>query len=60
MKIEDLELIKQQAEALNIVLAGIINYDVNRFSVTIGSHVYTDLHKALSALTTVYLKTSKE
>lgn len=56
MNIQELELIKQQAEALSVTLTNITNYDVNRFSITIASHVYTDLHKALSALTTVYLK----
>lgn len=55
MNIQELETIKQQAEALSITIS-ISNYDVNRYSVTIGTHVYTDLHKALSALTTVFLK----
>jgi len=55
MDIQNLELIKQQAEALDVPII-IVNYDVNRYSITIGAHSYTDLHKALSALTTVFLK----
>jgi len=54
----ELETVKNQAEALEIDIV-VTHYDHNRFSVGIGSHVYTDLHRALSALTTIFLKRSK-
>lgn len=54
----EVELVQQQAEALGIRVT-VTHYGVNRFSVGIGSYVYSDLHKALSALTTVYLKGKK-
>jgi len=54
----ELETIKVQAEALEIDIV-VTHYDVNRFSVTICSHVYTDLHRALSALSTIFLKRNK-
>jgi len=58
MKLKEVETIKNQSEALKIDIV-VTHYDYNRFSVTIGKHVYTDLHRALSALSTVFLKRSK-
>ena len=58
MKIEELEIIKTQAEALNVEIS-IINYDVNRFSVQVGKHSYSILQSALSAVTTIYLRKNK-
>ena len=58
MKLKELETIKNQSTALDVEIT-IVNYDVNRYSVTVGGHVYTDMHRALSALTTVFLKNNK-
>ena len=58
MNIKKLETIKIQANAFNIDIV-VINYDVNRYSVTIGKHLYTDFNRALSAITTQYLKSKR-
>lgn len=49
------ELAQQQAEAVNLEIT-VTHVGIERFSVTVGKYVYTDLHKALSAITTVFLK----
>lgn len=49
------ELVQQQAEAVNLEIT-VTHVGIERFSVTVGKYVYTDLHKALSAITTVFLK----
>lgn len=54
----EVELVQQQAETLGVKVV-VTHYGINRFSATIGSYVYSDMHKALSALTTVYLKGKK-
>jgi len=58
MMMKKLEIVKQQALALDIKIT-VINYDVNRYSVTIGTHLFTKFESALSALTTQYLKNNK-
>jgi hypothetical protein len=58
MKLKEVETIKNQSEALGVSIT-VVPYDVQRYSITIGKHVYTNFNKALSALTTVYLKGKK-
>ena len=55
MKLKQLEVIKLQATAMNVAIT-IVNYDVNRYSVSIGKHVYTSFNNTLSAITTQFLK----
>ena len=50
-----LETLKTQAEALSVTIT-INHYDVNRYSVTVGNHVYTNFNQALAAITTKWLK----
>ena len=54
----EVELVQTQAQAMDISVS-INHYDVNRYSVTIGAYVYSDCHKAVSALTTLWLKQHK-
>jgi len=54
----EIELVTQQADSLDVEVT-ITHYDVNRFSITISNRIYTDLHKALSAITTKFLKNKK-
>ena len=59
MKIDEVEIIKTQATMLDVEI-GIMNYDVNRFAVAISGHSYTNLHGALTALTTAYLRADRK
>ena len=54
----EVELVQTQAQAMDVRVV-VQHYDVNRYSITIGSYVYTDCHKAISALTTLWLKQNK-
>lgn len=51
----ELETIQNQAEVMSVKIE-INHYDVSRFGVIVGSYVYSDFYKALSALGTVFLK----
>ena len=55
MKLKDVETLKVQAEALDVNIK-IINYDVNRFSIVVNKHSYSNFNSALNAITTVWLK----
>ena len=54
--IEQLQILATQLDAQ----IKITNYDVNRFSVAIGTYSYTNFNKALSAIGTVYMKGKKK
>ena len=58
MNLKKLETLKLQAISLDVNII-IVNYDVNRYSVSVGNHSFTDFNRALSAVTTVFLKSNK-
>lgn len=55
MKSQELELLQVTAETLSITISN-VQLSENRYKVFIGSFSYYHYEKALSALTTVYLK----
>ena len=55
MTLKKLETLKTQAAALSVIIT-VNHYDVNRYSVTVSKHVYTNFNQALSAITTKWLK----
>ena len=59
MKQKEIEVLKNQADALSIDIE-VIYYDFNKYAVHVGNHSYTGFTKALSAITTQYLKKSKK
>ena len=58
MKQKEIEVIKTQAEAMSVEIE-IIYFDFNKYAVHVGNHSYIGFNKALSAVTTKFLKDSK-